>query len=94
MIDASGQAVIVDVAEVGVDALLVHHEGREDPAVSFALSRLAADPYSPTPVGVFRAVERLEYAGQATSQLAQSQETSGRGDLNKLLRSNPTWDVQ
>lgn len=93
MIDNEGQAVIVEVSDVGVDALVVHDEARPDPAVAFALSRLAADPYSPTPVGIFRAVDRVEYSGQATSQLAASQETKGQGDLSALLRSNPTWDV-
>ena len=94
MIDKSGNAVIVDVADVGEDALVVHDETRPDPAVAFALSRLSANPYSPTPVGVFRSVDRVEYSGEATSQLAASQETKGQGDLAGLLRSNPTWDVE
>ena len=93
MIDQNGNAVIVDVADVGTDALVVHDEARPDPAVSFALSRLSMDPYSPTPVGVFRAIDRVEYAAEATSQLAASQESKGQGDLAGLLRSNPTWDV-
>ncbi len=93
MIDSSGQAVIVDVADVGVESLVVHDEARPDPAVAFALSRLASDPYSPTPIGVFRAIDRVEYSAQATSQLAASQESKGHGDLAGLLRSNPTWDV-
>ena len=93
MIDKSGNAVIVDVADVGEAALVVHDEQRPDPSVAFAISRLSADPYSPTPVGVFRSIDRVEYSGQATSQLAASQETKGQGDLSALLRSNPTWDV-
>ncbi len=93
MIDKNGDAVIVDVADVGEDALVVHDETRPDPGVAFALSRLAMDPYSPTPVGVFRAVERHEYSAEATSQLAAAQESKGQGDLSGLLRSNPTWEV-
>ena len=92
-IDSNGNAVIVDVADVGEDALVVHNESRPDPAVAFALSRLASGPTSPTPVGVFRSVDRIEYAEGATQQLAQAQETKGPGDLASLLRSNPTWDV-
>ena len=94
MIDSNGNAVIVEVADVGEDALVVHDETRPDPAVAFALSRLSMDPYSPTPVGVFRAIERGEYSTDATSQLAAAQETKGQGDLSALLRSNPTWDVE
>ena len=61
-IDSNGNAVIVDVADVGEDGLVVHNESRPDPAVAFALSRLASGPTSPTPVGVFRSVDRIEYA--------------------------------
>jgi len=93
MIDSNGSAVIVDIAEVGTDALIVHDEKRPDPAVAFALSRLASGPTSPTPVGVFRSVDRIEYAQGATQQLAQAQEAKGAGDLATLLRSNPTWEV-
>lgn len=93
MIDSTGNAVLVDVADVGEAALLVHREDRPDPAVSFALSRLALSPHSPTPVGVFRAVERTEYASEATNQLAAAQNKKGPGDLHALLRSSPTWEV-
>lgn len=93
MMDDSGNVVVVDVADVDEGALLVHDEQRPDPAVSFALSRLSAAPYTPTPVGIFRSVERTEYASEATNQLAAAQESKGTGDLAGLLRSNPTWDV-
>src|SRR5712691_11303610 len=62
VVDSQGRASIVDVADVGEDALLVHDETREDPTLAFALSRLAVGPTQPTPVGVFRAVERAEYS--------------------------------
>jgi 2-oxoglutarate ferredoxin oxidoreductase subunit beta len=92
-IDRTGAAVVVEVADVGEDALVVHDEAQPNPAVAFALSRLASSPNEPTPVGVFRAVERTEYAGAATNQLAAAQASKGPGDLHALLRSNPTWDV-
>lgn len=94
MIDSNGSAAIVEVADVGEDALVVHDEKRPDPAVAFALSRLASAPYSPTPIGVFRSVDRIEYARGTTSQLAEAQEKKGPGNLASLLRSNPTWDVE
>ena len=47
----------------------------------------------PTPIGVFRAVERTEYAGEVTRQLAAAQEQRGAGDLAALLRSGGTWEV-
>ena len=91
--NADGSAEIVNVADVGEGALLVHDETRQDPAMAFALSRLASGPYEPTPVGVFRAVQRPEYATISSQQLAVAQDQKGPGDLEKLLRSQPTWTV-
>ena len=93
VMDDQGRATIVDVADVGEAALLVHDEARPDPTLAFALSRLAPGPTSPTPVGVFRAVERAEYAEQVSSQLAAAQGKAGPGDLSQLLGSGGTWEV-
>src|SRR4051794_25616227 len=94
VVDAQEGASIVDVADVGEDALLVHDETRTDPSLAFALSRLSTGPTMPTPVGVFRAVERAEYGSEVTRQLAAAQEKRGRpGDLAELLRSGATWEV-
>ena len=60
---------------------------------SVALSRIADHPETPTPVGVFRAVERPTYEGEMQRQLAAAAEKSGPGDLAGLLRSAPTWTV-
>jgi 2-oxoglutarate ferredoxin oxidoreductase subunit beta len=92
VLDAQNGARIVEVADVGEDALLVHDEARTDPSVAFMLSRLARGPYEPTPIGVFRAVERLEYGGEVERQLAEAQ-AKGAGDLAALLRSGATWEV-
>jgi 2-oxoglutarate/2-oxoacid ferredoxin oxidoreductase subunit beta len=88
-----GRLEIVDVAEVGEDALLVHDESRDDPGLAFALSRLADRPTEPTPIGVFRAVERPEYGEEMSRQIVRAQEQRGVGDLAALLRSGSTWTV-
>jgi 2-oxoglutarate ferredoxin oxidoreductase subunit beta len=89
-----GEPQVVDVADVGEDALLVHDEHRPDPTLAFALSRLADQPTTPTPVGVFRAVERPVYEELVGQQLASAQERSGPGDLRALIESGSTWDVE
>jgi 2-oxoglutarate ferredoxin oxidoreductase subunit beta len=89
-----GRLEIVDVAEAGEDALLVHDERRDDPGLAFALSRLARGPFEPTPIGVFRAVERPEYGAELAQQIAQAQERRGMGDLAALLRSGSSWTVE
>lgn len=89
----NGVASIVNVDDVGADSLHVHDETDPCPSVHFALSRLASGPHEPTPMGVFRAVDRGEYSADTTSQLAAAQEKKGPGDLSALLQSNPTWEV-
>jgi 2-oxoglutarate/2-oxoacid ferredoxin oxidoreductase subunit beta len=88
-----GEAKIVRVDDVGESRLVVHDEHRTDPSLAFALSRLADHPDTPTPVGVFRAVERPSYGAALQGQLAEASERSGPGDLAALLRSSPTWSV-
>ncbi len=90
---ADGRLEIVDVADVGEDAILVHDERREDPSLAFALSRLSSGPREPTPIGVFRAVQRPEYGASMAKQIAAAQERRGVGDLKALLRSGATWTV-
>jgi len=84
---------LVDVADVGVDGLLVHDAYREDPALAFALSRLAHTPAGPTPIGLFRQVERPVYGDLVQSQLEAAVALRGRGDLGALLAGSDPWDV-
>ncbi len=88
-----GQLRIVRVADVGEDALVVHDEHRPDPSLAFALARLADGVDQPTPVGVFRDVQRPEYSSLVQQQLADAVSRKGPGDLAALLRSNGTWTV-
>ena len=78
---------------VGVERLIVHDEHRPDPSLAFALSRLADRPESPTPVGVFRAVDKPSYEVAMQRQLVDAAERSGPADLGALLRNAPTWTV-
>jgi 2-oxoglutarate ferredoxin oxidoreductase subunit beta len=93
VMDERGQLQVVEVAEVGESALLVHDEARADPGLAFALSRLAASPHEPTPMGVFRALERPDYGSQVDAQLLDAQARKGPGDLQALLGSGMTWTV-
>ena len=88
-----GRAEIVDVAEVGEDKLLVHDEYRDEPTLAFALSRLAQGPTMPTPMGIFREVERPVYGDGMEHQLRKAAEAQGPGDLDRLLQSGDTWEV-
>jgi 2-oxoglutarate ferredoxin oxidoreductase subunit beta len=91
---AQGSLRLVEVADVGEDALLVHDEGRVDPGLAFALSRLSRGPYEPTPVGVFRAVQRPDYGSLVDAQLLEAQSRRGPGDLASVLASGTSWTVE
>ena len=93
LMNESGQAEIVEVADVGEGRLLVHDETEPNPAAAFALSRLADSPTQPTPVGVFRAVARPHYGAQMDIQLEAALAQRGEGDLEGLLRGGVSWDV-
>jgi hypothetical protein len=56
---------LVDVAEVGESALLVHNAHCADPSLAFALARLADRPTEPTPIGVFRSVQQPLHGASA-----------------------------
>jgi 2-oxoglutarate ferredoxin oxidoreductase subunit beta len=72
--------------------LVVHDEHRVNPSLAFALSRLATGPHEPTPIGVFRAVERPDYGSLVDHQLLEARARGGAGDLSSLLRSGATWN--
>ena len=88
-----GSALVVDTASVEPSEIVVHDPTRPDPTMAFALSRLSHGPYGPTPIGIFRQVERPTYEANMSQQLTMAQERRGPGDLQKLLGSLGTWSV-
>jgi 2-oxoglutarate ferredoxin oxidoreductase subunit beta len=86
---ADGGLQIVDVADVGEDALIVHDPSRIDPGLAFSLARLADDPTSPTPIGVFRDVQRPVFGRAA----ATPEKAASDGELAELLLAGETWKI-
>jgi 2-oxoglutarate ferredoxin oxidoreductase subunit beta len=84
-----GGLQIVSVADVGEEALIVHDPSRRDPGLAFSLARLAEDPTGPTPIGIFRSVQRPVY-GRPTKVLA---DPVGDAELSELLARGDTWTV-
>ena len=89
--DASAE--IVDVSEVGEDALLVHDEHAPTPSLAAAIARLSHTPHGPTPIGIFRDVERPVYDRLMDEQLDRARTDQGEGDLAGLLHAGDTWTV-
>ena len=88
-----GSCELVDVAEVGEDALLVHDEHHETASLAFSLSRISHTPHGPTPIGIFRDIERPVYDELMAGQLETATSERGEGDLKALLHAGDTWTV-
>ena len=91
--EPDGSLRVADIADVDDSRILVHDEARDDPGLAFNLAHLSRGPFEPTPIGVFRAVERAEYVAETDRQVATAVAQKGDGDLAALLRSGATWDV-
>jgi len=91
---ASGHLAVVNVADVGEDAILIHDAQADDPGLAFGLSRLS-DPYTlaNTPIGVFRDVDKPSYDRLVREQREQITAKKGEGDLQALLNGNDTWMI-
>jgi 2-oxoglutarate ferredoxin oxidoreductase subunit beta len=90
---SDGHCEIVDAKSVAEGELLVHDEFRDDPSLAFALSRLAERPIGPTPLGVFRDVQRPVYGDGMEHQLRAAADQQGPGELTRLLSGGDTWTV-
>jgi 2-oxoglutarate/2-oxoacid ferredoxin oxidoreductase subunit beta len=84
-----GGLAIVEVASVGEDALIVHDPTRPDPGLAFSLARLAENPTVPTPIGVFRDVQRPVFGRSGTVRSTPATEV----ELADLLLGADSWTV-
>ncbi len=91
----AGRLQVVDVDQVGEDALLVHDAHDEDPSTAFALSRLShPETLANTPIGIFRAVARGTYDAAMNAQIDAAVARRGAGNLEALLAGKDSWTVR
>jgi len=92
----TGRFSVVEVAEVGADALFVHDAHEPDPSLAFGLSRLTdAGVLHRAPIGVFRDVEAPAYDDLAREQVTLAQAQGGDDDaLQAMINGGDTWLVR
>lgn len=74
-----------------VNDLLVHDgKSRE---LAFILSELTEYPGYPTPIGVFLNIERSTYETEMADQINTAIKKQGKGELEKLLFTGNTWEI-
>ena len=83
---------VVRVDEVGEEALLVHDEQADEPTLAYLLSRMGP-PEFPTPVGVFRAIDKPVYDDMLMAQVMAAMATHDAPDLDALYHQGETWAV-
>ncbi|MCH7773055.1 MAG: 2-oxoacid:ferredoxin oxidoreductase subunit beta [Bacteroidetes bacterium] len=75
------------------DDILVHDEFSTEPILAMILAHITDDPAFPTPIGVFRQIQKETYDGAIASQIDFVTEKRGKGDLKKALFGANTWEV-
>ena len=91
----TGAFGVAEVAEAGVDALVVHDAHHPDPSFAFGLSRLTdAGVLHRAPIGIFRDVEAPTYDDLAREQVALAIGDGSADDaLQGLVSGGDTWQV-
>jgi len=74
-----------------VNDLLVHDEKSRE--LAFILSELTEYPGYPTPIGVFLNIDRSTYETEMADQIKTAIKKQGKGELEKLLFSGNTWEI-
>jgi 2-oxoglutarate ferredoxin oxidoreductase subunit beta len=92
----TGAFKVAEVADVGVDALVVHDAHTSDPSFAFGLSRLTdAGVLHRAPIGIFRDVEAPTYDDLAREQVTLAAGNgTGRDALQALVAGGDTWQVR
>jgi len=92
----SGAFSVVEVTDVGEDALVVHDAHLADPSFAFGLSRLTdAGVLHRAPIGIFRDVEAPAYDDLARNQVALAASLGNDDDaLQTMIDGADTWTVR
>jgi 2-oxoglutarate ferredoxin oxidoreductase subunit beta len=70
----------------------VHDEQAAEPTLAYLLSRMGP-PDFPTPVGVFRAVDKPIYDDLLMEKVRAAQQAK-KPDLDAVYRQGDTWEVK
>jgi 2-oxoglutarate ferredoxin oxidoreductase subunit beta len=90
---AFGELQVAPLSELDESELVVHDAHRDDPSYAFALSRLSATPDGPTPIGIFRDVERPVAGLELTRKLARARKGADDSALDAMMRAGDTWTI-
>jgi 2-oxoglutarate/2-oxoacid ferredoxin oxidoreductase subunit beta len=86
---------VININENGnsINDVLIHDEFDLSPVRSTILAHLTDSLEFPTPLGVFRQIFRPTVDGEIQRQIDEIKAKKGEGDLEKMLFSGNTWEV-
>ncbi|MBU1100339.1 MAG: 2-oxoacid:ferredoxin oxidoreductase subunit beta [Bacteroidetes bacterium] len=92
--DCDGISVIdLNDKNNSIEDVMIHRETDINPMRAFILANMTYDHSMPTPVGVFRRVQKSTYDESVKVQLEKVTAKKGVGTLQNLLYSGNTWEV-
>ncbi|WP_091532655.1 2-oxoacid:ferredoxin oxidoreductase subunit beta [Microlunatus soli] len=91
----TGELKVAEVAEVGLENIVVHDAHNQDPSYAFGLSRLTTPGVlERAPIGIFRQVDAPAYDDLARDQVEQAQRGPHDDDaLQEMINGKDTWTV-
>jgi len=87
------KVVSLTEGKYSINDLLVHNEFDQSVVLAYLLGQMSNDPNYPTPIGVFRQIQKPTYDAEVNKQIDLIKQKKGEGDLQKLLFSGNTWSV-
>ena len=88
-----GHLDVVDAADHEESELAIHFPRARSSSHAYALAQLAHQPTGPTPIGVFRAIERPVYGAAMNEELEAARHEAGDEALAELLRGGDGWKI-
>jgi len=79
--------------DCAIDDLMIHDEKADQPTLSYLLSRMV-HPQFPECMGVYRDVRKPSYEELLDGQIDAQIKAKGKGDLDKMFRSDDLWVVE
>jgi 2-oxoglutarate/2-oxoacid ferredoxin oxidoreductase subunit beta len=88
------EVVSLTDGKYSIGDLWVHDEFDKNPARAMILASFQELEGFPTPIGVFRQISKSTLDGDIAEQVENITVKKGKGDLEKLLFSGNTWEVE
>jgi 2-oxoglutarate/2-oxoacid ferredoxin oxidoreductase subunit beta len=87
------ELTVKNVADVSEADIVTHETAQTSPTYAKILADLQGAEV-PSPIGIFRQVERPVYNDAVIQQTEDVKEKYGMGDLQNLLNGNASWEVK